>query len=56
MYRLTRQLLCKHTHTFQYYLPEVDWFYKGGKRGEHNQLVLEGCYICGKVKVRDWGA
>lgn len=45
---------CEHTHTFQHYLPsDTPWFYKGEKEGAHDSLVLEGCYLCGKIKVRD---
>lgn len=48
---------CEHTHTFEFYLPEdTTWFFKGERRGEHSQLLFEGCYLCGKVRVRDWGA
>jgi len=50
-----RQLLCKHTHTFRQDLPEADWLSHGELKGRHGQIVLEGCYICGKVTVRDYG-
>ena len=48
---------CEHTHTFRYYLPsDVIWYSYGEKKGNTDSLVLEGCYLCGKVKVRDWKA
>ena len=48
---------CEHTHTFRYYLPpDTPWFFMGEKKGNHDALVLEGCYLCGKIKVRDWKA
>ena len=48
---------CVHTHTFKYYLPtDVLWYFQGVKKGKHGSLVLEGCYLWGKVKVRDWKA
>lgn len=54
--QLKRQLLCMHTHTFQRDMPEAYWLSHGELRGRHRQLILEGCYICGKVTVRDSGA
>ena len=47
---------CEHTHTFRYYLPTdtVLWYSYGEKKGCHDSLVLEGCYLCGKIAVRDW--
>lgn len=48
---------CEHTHTFRYYLPsDTLWYVKGDKKGNHDSLVLEGCYLCGKIVVRDWKA
>lgn len=48
---------CDHTHTFKYYLPsDTPWYFKGVRRGVHDALVLEGCYLCGNIKVRDWKA
>lgn len=48
---------CEHTHTFSYNLSsDTPWYSLGEKMGKHDSLVLEGCYLCGKVKVRDWKA
>ncbi len=48
---------CEHTHTFRYYLPkDALWYSHGVKKGNHESLVLEGCYLCGGIKVRDWKA
>lgn len=46
---------CEHTHTFSYQLPSVPWFYKGKEQGTHGQLKIVGCYLCGKLKIVDWG-
>jgi hypothetical protein len=48
---------CEHTHTFKHYLPiNTIWFYKGEKKGMHDGLLIEGCYLCGKIKARDYKA
>lgn len=46
---------CEHTHTFRFFMPHAVWYYKGQRKEEHGQLYLEGCYLCGKVKVVDDG-
>ena len=46
---------CEHTHTFRHYLPaNTQWYSYGKKMGNNDSLVIEGCYLCGKMKVRDW--
>lgn len=47
---------CEHTHTFTYGLKNANWYYKGKLKGVHKGIVLEGCYLCGKIKVRDYEA
>ena len=48
---------CNHTHTFKHYLPsDTPWYFNGEKKGIHDALVIEGCYLCGECKVRDWKA
>jgi hypothetical protein len=48
---------CEHTHTFKHFLPkDTLWYFKGERGGTHDGLMLEGCYLCGKIRVRDWKA
>ncbi len=54
---LMRKMLCRHTHTFSYYMRDAHWHnYAGKDMGEHGGLKLEGCYLCGRVRVRDYHA
>jgi hypothetical protein len=57
-YRIQRKrLLCKHTHTFSRCLPDdTVWLYRGEVKGTHPGLLIEGCYLCGRIEVRDWKA
>jgi len=55
--RFLRRLKCKHTHTFKHYLPkETPWCYRGEPKGKHDGLVIEGCYLCGELSIKDWKA
>ncbi len=48
---------CEHTHTFRYQIPpDALWYSYGKKQGNIDSLVLEGCYLCGKITMRDWKA
>jgi hypothetical protein len=59
LYRLRRmwvELNCKHTHTFTSCLENASWFASLDARGNHKQLRLVGCYLCGRIWVEDYGA
>ena len=48
---------CRHTHTFSYSLDGAKRIYgdtHGVPSDNRAGLVLEGCYICGEVQVRDY--
>ena len=51
---------CKHTHTFKIYMKDLPieqaWYHKGIKMGKHDQIYIEGCYLCGKITMKDYGA
>lgn len=52
--RFTRQLRCKHTHTFTAPIDGAYWESCGvRKNGQHKGLHLRGCYLCGQVWVED---
>jgi hypothetical protein len=56
---LWKQMNCKHTHTFKYSLEGATRIYgnpHGSNQCTKHGLVLEGCYICGKIKVIDRAA
>lgn len=53
---IIKRIRCKHTHTFRHFLPSVPWYFKGEKRGTHDGILIEGCYLCGKVWCRDFQA
>jgi hypothetical protein len=54
--QLWKQLNCKHTHTFKYYLEGAMWESGTVLKGKHKGLKLTGCYLCGQVWVEDWMA
>jgi hypothetical protein len=62
--RLLKQFLCSHTHTFSHSLGGLTHWYniddpvsrRAKPKGEHNHLVLCGCYRCGLTWIEDWGA
>lgn len=53
-----RRATCRHTHLFTAPLPGAYWYYCGEDRskGPHNTLRFVGCYICGAIRVEDFGA
>jgi len=54
--KLWRELRCKHTHTFTAGIDKATWFSSGKLMGSHTQLRLRGCYLCGQLRVEDFGA
>jgi hypothetical protein len=53
---LVRRLRCNHTHTFSFYPEGVTWRFNGEAQGKHTGVVIEGCYLCGKMWCRDFQA
>lgn len=54
-----RRLRCQHTHTFTYELEGARRIYgdpHGSRSCKSPGLLLEGCYSCGEVHVRDYCA
>lgn len=50
---IAKQLRCSHSHTWAV-TPSREWQSDGRiMQTPHNGLVLEGCYLCGKVWTRD---
>ena len=47
---------CNCSHTFSAPIHNASWFYNGSKQGPIESLLIEGCYKCGKIKVRDFEA
>lgn len=48
---------CKHTHTFKFNLSkETEWYFENLRKGEHGSLQICGCYLCGKIWCKDYGA
>lgn len=54
--QLWKQLRCRHTHTFEFYLNDAIWSSCGDRKWKHPGLKLTGCYLCGQVWVEDWMA